>query len=55
MLMVDVSGSIGKDSLDEGGPDYWARDMRPFLRNLIIALDIGPDMTHVGMIIFSDA
>ena len=49
LLMVDTSYSVGQGDFD--------RNVKPFLENLVKnpRLNVGPDGTHVGLILFSSA
>ena len=42
--------SIGK----VGGPNYWEKYMRPFLRELYRGLNIGIDRTRAAQIMYSN-
>ena len=53
IITLDASGSMSKDSTDKGGPDFWRRDVQPFLRNIILSLDIGVQATQVGLVMYN--
>jgi len=51
VFVADVSGSIGKDRNDTA---YFDRQVKPFLKNFVRMLNVGPGKIQVGMVTFGN-